>query len=44
MIFVLVVVVKNIRSVVENNMDKEIFEREIVMCRELFKKNNGGCN
>lgn len=25
-------------------MDKEIFEREIAMCRELFKKNNGGCN
>lgn len=28
----------------ENNMDKEIFEREIAMCRELFKRNNGGCN
>ena len=25
-------------------MDKEIFEREIAMCRELFKKNDGGCS
>jgi len=25
-------------------MEKEIFEKEISMCRELFKKNNGKCN
>lgn len=36
--------VKNIRSVVENNMKKEIFEKEIAMCRKLSKKNGGKCN
>lgn len=25
-------------------MNIEVFEREIAMCRELFKKNNGKCN
>ena len=25
-------------------MEKGIFEKEISMCRELFKKNNGKCN
>ena len=30
--------------VMGNSMEKEIFEKEISMCRELFKKNNGKCN
>lgn len=25
-------------------MEKELFEKEIGMCRELFKKNGGKCN
>ena len=25
-------------------MKKETFEKELVMCRELFKKNRGKCN
>jgi hypothetical protein len=25
-------------------MEKEIFEKEIAMCRELSKKNSGRCN
>ncbi len=43
MIYVLVVVEKSIRSVVGNNMEKEIFEKEIAMCKELSKKNDGKC-
>ncbi|MFA7702799.1 MAG: hypothetical protein WCX80_05090, partial [Patescibacteria group bacterium] len=35
---------RSIRSVMGNNMEKEIFDREISMCRELSKKNNGKCN
>lgn len=27
-----------------NNIEKEIFEKEISMCRELFQKNGGKCN
>lgn len=27
-----------------NNMDREIFTKEIAMCRELSKKNGGKCN
>jgi hypothetical protein len=27
----------------ENNMDKKTFEKEIEMCKELSKKNNGKC-
>jgi hypothetical protein len=27
-----------------NNMEKETFEKEIAMCRELSKKNGGKCN
>ena len=38
------VVARNIRSVVGNNMEKDIFEREIAMCQELSKKNRGLCN
>jgi hypothetical protein len=26
-----------------NNMEKEIFEKELLMCRDLSKKNNGKC-
>jgi len=40
----IVVRARSIRSVVENNMDKEIFEKEIAMCQELSKKNGGKCN
>ncbi|MDP3883134.1 MAG: hypothetical protein Q8Q48_03715 [Candidatus Staskawiczbacteria bacterium] len=28
----------------ENNIEKEVFEREIAMCQELSKKNGGKCN
>jgi hypothetical protein len=28
----------------ENNIDKETFEKEMAICRELSKKNNGRCN
>ena len=27
-----------------NDMEKEIFEEEIAMCRELSQKNGGKCN
>ena len=27
-----------------NNMEKEVFDREIAMCRDLFKNNGGKCN
>ncbi len=27
-----------------NSMKKEIFEKEIAMCRDLFRKNGGKCN
>ena len=27
-----------------NNMNKETFEKEIAMCRELSKKNGGKCD
>lgn len=28
----------------KNNMDKEVFEKEIAMCKKLSKKNVGKCN
>lgn len=28
----------------QNNMEKEIFDRELAMCHELSKKNGGICN
>ena len=34
---------RSIRNVAGNNMEKEIFEKEIAMCRELSKKNGGKC-
>lgn len=27
-----------------NKMNKEIFEKELKMCRDLSKRNDGGCN
>ncbi len=39
-----VVAVRNIRSVVENSMKKEFFEREIAICQELCKKNGSKCS
>lgn len=44
MIYAHVEVVKSLKSAAENNMDKEIFEKEIEMCRQLSKKNGGKCN
>ena len=35
---------RNINIAAGNNMEKEIFDKEISMCRELSKKNNGRCN
>jgi len=28
----------------ENNLDNEIFNKEISMCQKLFKQNGGKCN
>ena len=47
MTLALVVAEKNIRSVMELNlnfMNEEIFEKEISMCKELSQKNGGKCN
>jgi len=35
---------RNTKSVVEFNMEKEIFEKEIAMCRELSQRNGGKCS
>ena len=44
MTLVRAVLAKSLKSAMENNMEKEIFEKEIAMCRKLFKKNGGKCN
>ncbi|MDD5639406.1 MAG: hypothetical protein PHR47_01185 [Candidatus Pacebacteria bacterium] len=36
--------VNNNKNVMENNMEKETFEKEIAMCQKLSKKNGGKCN
>lgn len=28
----------------QNKMEKDIFEKELALCRKLSKKNNGKCN
>jgi len=35
---------RRIKSVAGNNMNQETFEKEIAMCRGLYKKSNGKCN
>ena len=47
MTLALVVVERSIRNAMGLNlnfMNKEIFEKEISMCRELSQKNGGKCN
>lgn len=47
MIYALVEVGKSIRNVVGlriKYMKKEVFEKEISMCKELSQKNGGKCN
>lgn len=44
MISALVVAARSLKNVVGNNMEKEVFAKEIAMCQELSRKNNGKCN